>query len=125
MSSSEKNSRIFFSCWPVLTFYTWGEGVYVLILITSITLNYLFGLLVQRFRAATVHKFIIFFAVAANLALIGTFKYANFLVDNLNSLLVLAGFWTIHIEPVHLPIGISFFTFQGSATSLMSIEGKL
>jgi alginate O-acetyltransferase complex protein AlgI len=51
-------------------------------------------------------------AVAANLALIAVFKYANFLVDNVNVLLALLHLRPIVLAPVHLPLGISFFTFQ-------------
>jgi alginate O-acetyltransferase complex protein AlgI len=56
------------------------------------------------------------FAVSANLLLLGIFKYANFAVDNLNALLEMLGLARIELAavhlPIHLPIGISFFTFQ-------------
>ncbi len=47
-----------------------------------------------------------------NLVLLGFFKYAGFLVDNLNQVLPVLGLAPMDIGRVHLPIGISFFTFQ-------------
>lgn len=107
-----KDLRNIFLVVASLAFYSWGEGFYVLILVTSITLNYGFGLAVQECREGTLRKLVIAFAVAANLTLIGTFKYANFFVGNVNPVLAAAGLQAIHLQPVHLPIGISFFTFQ-------------
>ncbi len=93
-----------------LIFYAWGEHALVLLMLASITGNYLFGLALtrpgRRARAALIG------AVAFNLGLLGFFKYANFFVDNLNVLLGLTGLPALHLDPVHLPIGISFFTFQ-------------
>jgi alginate O-acetyltransferase complex protein AlgI len=51
-------------------------------------------------------------AVALNVLLLGAFKYANFFVDNLNALVSGLGMQPYELAPVHLPIGISFFTFQ-------------
>jgi alginate O-acetyltransferase complex protein AlgI len=51
-------------------------------------------------------------AVLANLGLLGVFKYANFVIDNLNLLLADIGISPVHIQAVHLPLGISFFTFH-------------
>ena len=52
-------------------------------------------------------------AVVGNLLLLVGFKYTNFLVENLNHLLVAMGRSPLHVGKVHLPIGISFFAFQG------------
>ncbi len=95
-----------------LFFYAWGEGFYVLIMLASITFNHVFGLLLERYRAAQSRRLILWLAVSVNLAILGCFKYANFLVDNLNLLLTGMDFGTLALDPVHLPIGISFFTFQ-------------
>ncbi len=92
-----------------LLFYLWGEKGFVLILLVSILVNYGFGLLVARTRDGPLGRWVLAGAVAANLALLGAFKYANFLADNLNAT---AGTPVLSLEPVHLPLGISFFTFQ-------------
>ncbi len=87
-----------------LIFYAWGEAQYLALLLLSIAGNYFFGLWIENGKK----NFAIFIAIAFNLLLLGYFKYANFLIENLNSLL------TLHIEnkKIHLPIGISFFTFH-------------
>ncbi len=55
---------------------------------------------------------ILIVAVCCNLLLLGFFKYANFITDNINVILVSFNVPAIDLNPVHLPIGISFFTFQ-------------
>ncbi len=95
-----------------LLFYAWGEGVFVAIMFASIVFNYLGGLVVARYRRETIGKYALWVAVIANLALLASFKYANFLVDNLNILISAVGHTPVNLDPVHLPIGISFFTFQ-------------
>ncbi|MGD9975013.1 MAG: MBOAT family protein [Desulfatirhabdiaceae bacterium] len=92
-----------------LFFYAWGEAGYVVIMGISILMNSLFGWLMDRFSS---RKPVLWTAIAANLALLGAFKYANFLVNNFNIIMNFLNIPVIHINPVHLPIGISFFTFQ-------------
>ncbi len=95
-----------------LFFYAWGEGFYVALMLTSVALNYIAGRLIDRFRDEHAGKIILAVTVAINLLLLGGFKYANFLVENLNMLLAAIEIPLIDLDPVHLPIGISFFTFQ-------------
>ncbi|MBW2699809.1 MAG: MBOAT family protein [Deltaproteobacteria bacterium] len=95
-----------------LLFYTWGEAEYVGIMVVSIASNYVCGRLLGRTSSPRKKRRVLIGAVAINLGLLGAFKYANFLADNLNHLLAAAGIGTLDIPQVHLPIGISFFTFQ-------------
>ena len=95
-----------------LFFYAWGEKAFVLVMLATILVNYAYGLLIDRFRGERRSKIILGIAVATNLGFLISFKYANFLTDNLNHLLTFIGAGTLHLAPVHLPIGISFFTFQ-------------
>jgi alginate O-acetyltransferase complex protein AlgI len=87
-----------------LVFYLWGEGEFVLLLLVSIVVNYFLGLLVDRIEGKTLKKILFIAAVVFNLGLLVYFKYTHFILDNLD-MSGLAG-------PIHLPIGISFFTFQ-------------
>src|SRR4051794_28160293 len=93
-----------------LFFYLWGEGFYVAVLLVSIGLNYVFGLVLARTGRRATGKAILAASVAANLGLIAFFKYANFFVDNLNVALAALELRPIALAPVHLPLGISFFT---------------
>ncbi len=91
-----------------LLFYAWGEPKFVLIMIASIFMNYVFGLLVVKRDEESYRRKILALMVCANLAVFFVFKYLNFTIENLN---VLFG----NIIPqthIRLPIGISFFTFQ-------------
>jgi alginate O-acetyltransferase complex protein AlgI len=95
-----------------LVFYAWGESYYVLLMLVSILVNYLCGLMIDRYRGRQAARGFFISAIAFNVLSISVFKYANFLVDNLNTLLSQVGVGPIELAPIHLPIGISFFTFQ-------------
>ncbi|MBW2219215.1 MAG: MBOAT family protein [Deltaproteobacteria bacterium] len=95
-----------------LLFYAWGEGFFVLVMLCSIVVNYFSGLLIEHFKEKPLSRFFFIAAVIFNLGLLSVYKYANFIVDNLNYLLSLVHVKSIILDPVHLPIGISFFTFQ-------------
>jgi len=95
-----------------LVFYAWGEGSYLLVMLLSIVANYTFGLWVHRAHQQSDAKVQIGVAIAFNLLLLVIFKYTNFLVGNLNLILVRADLPTVAVGQVHLPIGISFFTFH-------------
>ncbi|MFH1139880.1 MAG: MBOAT family O-acyltransferase [Pseudomonadota bacterium] len=97
-----------------LSFYIWGEPGYFWILLASIGGNYFFGLSIEkRILTGKNPRKALAGGVIANLALLIAYKYANLLVDSLNYFGVLAGLGPfLALNPVHLPIGISFFTFQ-------------
>ncbi|MFE6705513.1 MBOAT family O-acyltransferase [Bacillus thuringiensis] len=96
---------LFFS----LVFYAWGEPIYVFLMLFSILVNYWFGILLGNSRFTNgQRKLLLTFAIVMNTAILGYFKYANFLVDNINSIL----HTNIVLEKIPLPIGISFFTFH-------------
>lgn len=96
---------LFFS----LVFYGWGSGRYLLILLVSIFINWISGLLLSAADKTTSRKLVLAVAVAANCLLLGVFKYTDFIIANMNSLLSLQ----LPLRHIALPIGISFFTFQG------------
>ena len=91
-----------------LVFYGWWDWRYVPMLGGSIAFNYLWAGLLQRAGAAAPRRLLLGVGIAANLALLGYFKYANFLVANLDGLLRLG--WSF--DRIALPLAISFFTFE-------------
>jgi len=99
-----------------LIFYAWGEVFYLAVLLVSIISNYCFGLLIhqaqQRTRGWRTAKFYVATGIGINLILLMSFKYANFITDNVNIIITMAGLPTLDIPAIHLPLGISFFTFQ-------------
>lgn len=92
-----------------LLFYAWGEGFYVILMLVSIALNFVLGKLIDLNRD---QKRYLVLGVFLNLAILISYKYANFLVNNLDLVLLKLHISPIVLKPVHLPLGISFFTFQ-------------
>ena len=96
-----------------LFFYAWGEPVSVLLLLGSIAFNYLLGGLIGRAREGKIWgKMLVAVALTGNLGLLAFYKYAHFFLDNLNGLFRLGAVPPVIIFPIHLPIGLSFFTFK-------------
>ncbi len=92
-----------------LVFYAWGEGFFVVLMLASILTNYTIGLFIDRYREKSAKNLLLIVGLILNLGFLAYFKYANFIVDNLNAVY---GSQLLSIHTTHLPIGISFFTFQ-------------
>lgn len=107
-SDSIRNWILLFSS---LVFYAWGETSYVFVMIGSIVLGWLFGQLLVRFKSY--QKWVLLAGVSSMLAVLIFYKYANFMVQNWNQLCLKFQLpFTIQHKLIHLPIGVSFFTFQ-------------
>ena len=92
-----------------LFFYAWGEVKFVFIMILSICINYIFGLIIDRFRNDKKKSYTaITLMCIYNISILFVFKYLGFVVRNFNEIV----HYDIHIPNIALPIGISFFTFQ-------------
>ncbi|WP_391205943.1 MBOAT family O-acyltransferase [Psychrobacillus sp. L4] len=92
-----------------LIFYAWGEPIYIIIMLVSTVTDYSFGLLLDRPKLTPLkRKWIVASSIVINLALLSYFKYADFLIQNVNALLGT----NIPLTELPLPIGISFYTFQ-------------
>ena len=89
-------------------FYAWGEPKFFVIMLGSILLNYIFGIAVDRYRDSKGVKGLLAMAVGSNLLVLFIFKYLNFSVGMVNSILG----DVLKVPGILLPIGISFFTFQ-------------
>ena len=92
-----------------LIFYAWGEPLYILLMLFSTLLDYTNGRLMERFGVTKGRRvFFLCCSVCINLLLLSFFKYADFIVSLING-----AFGTGIAAPgIHLPIGISFYTFQ-------------
>ena len=89
-----------------LIFYAWGEPVYILLMMASITINFFIGKAIDVSQDKKSKKALII-GVAVNILFIAVFKYMGFFVRTINA------FGTNIPEPkIALPIGISFYTFQ-------------
>lgn len=99
-----------------LFFYAYSGLRFLPLMLVSIIINYLGGLLAAPGRRGRRGWLVV--NVAANLALLGWFKYANFLADSLEAVHIV-----LPIPEIVLPIGISFFTFQGMSYVLDVYRG--
>ena len=88
-----------------LLFYAWGEPIYVFLMLGSVAVNYVAGLLIDHSHQ---HRRLALAAgLCCNVAILGTFKYADFIASSLSGIGV-----PVPAPHIALPIGISFYTFQ-------------
>lgn len=107
-----------------LFFYGWWEPVYLWLILASITFNYTVGQYVgAEFKNWRVNpkKLFLVLGITGNLGLLAYFKYAGFLVDIANHFTA----DTFAIEPIILPLAISFFTFQQITYLVDQYYGKV
>jgi alginate O-acetyltransferase complex protein AlgI len=91
-----------------LFFYYKSSGIYFLLLLLSSVVDYGLSQIIYRESRDSVKKFYLVISVILNLALLGYFKYMNFLIVTYNDMF--HGNFALH--NVFLPVGISFYTFQ-------------
>lgn len=92
-----------------LFFYAWGEPIYVGLLLLSTVFNYFIGIEIEkREDNKKLQKSILVLGVVLNLTMLTVFKYTNFLIGIVNTVLP----HDLPLTKITLPIGISFFTFQ-------------
>ncbi len=112
--------RNIFLLFASLFFYAWGETHYVVTMLVIIILNYFFGILLDSSFLNTVstqnvrfkRKVSLFIMLAINLLPLIYYKYSVFLTENFYRIFSIENKdFDPHSGP-HLPIGISFFTFQ-------------
>ena len=101
-----KNSFLFLSS---LVFFAWGGVSYSSLLIISILFNYVIGILIGK---SSHRKTWLTIGIVINLSFLIVFKYANFIISNINSCLSWLDIPDINNPSILLPIGISFYTFQ-------------
>ncbi|MBP5236244.1 MAG: MBOAT family protein [Clostridia bacterium] len=106
-----------------LIFYGWGEPVYILVMIFSVTSAFLLGFFISKYRESNIKlsRLFLIISVCVSLALLFFFKYFNFVAENLMLLTGQNG--GLVIEGLKLPIGISFYTFQIMSYSIDLYRG--
>lgn len=103
-----------------ILFYAWGEPVYVILMLVSTAANYALALIYKPDGTLTRRRVLTVAAVALNIGMLAFFKYADFVICNVNSLLSL----NIPQPNIPLPIGISFFIFQALSYVLDVFRGE-
>ncbi|MTD14124.1 MBOAT family protein [Nakamurella sp. YIM 132087] len=98
-----------------LFFYTWGAGPYIWLLLACMVLNFTAGIVIDSDKLADQQrrrKTLLILTLIADVAILGIWKYAGFLSQQVNSLSESLGLGSTAIISLALPIGISFFTFH-------------
>lgn len=88
-----------------LVFYSFGRPDWLVLLMVSVGCNYFAGLMIKKL--INFKKIVLTTALIINLGILFCFKYLNFFTE------ILSGFCAIVPTSIALPIGVSFFTFQG------------
>ncbi len=110
-----------------LIFYSWGEPVYILLMLFSIALNYSCGLIIGHIDSNNSpsrnrnKKIALVIAVVINIGLLFVFKYADFAIGSYNAIFGRH----VHLLKIALPIGISFYTFQAMSYVIDVYRGKV
>ena len=92
-----------------LIFYSWGEPKYIILMLISILVNYIFGRILDKCNKKKNKTIVLIFSIIFNLGLLVYFKYFNFIATNIDNII---GHNVIPNKNIVLPIGISFYTFQ-------------
>lgn len=92
-----------------LLFYAWGETTLVWVMVSSICCNHFAAILIERMKTAGKRKGVLAVAILCNLGALAYFKYMDFFISNWN---FISGM-ELPLRHIVLPIGISFYTFQG------------
>lgn len=101
-----------------LVFFAWSQPKYLWIILLNIVVNYLAAMLMQN---RVIRKPVLLLCLLANFGLLFYFKYFNFVVESVNNVL----HRQIVVPEIILPIGISFFTFQGVSYAIDVYRGTV
>ncbi|QDS34086.1 MBOAT family O-acyltransferase [Brevibacillus brevis] len=105
-----------------LIFYAWGEPVYIIIMIFTTVFDYINGLVIDKYsHRKPIARAVLLGSICGSLAILSFFKYAGFVVSNVNDLFGLQ----IQVADLPLPVGISFYTFQTMSYVVDVYRGKV
>ena len=104
-----------------IVFYAWGEPLWIILLIASVTANFVFGIFIEKMRNTKWKALPVILSLVLSLGLLAVFKYSGFVVENLNAVLP----FSIPAPAFTLPIGISFYTFQIISYIMDAYWGKV
>jgi alginate O-acetyltransferase complex protein AlgI len=93
-------------------FYAWGEPAFVLVLIASSLIDYLLALRLTEPAPLRERRLWLALGIVLNIGMLAFYKYADFIITNLNALLTLSGTRQIALLQLALPIGVSFVVFE-------------
>lgn len=107
-----------------IVFYAFGEPVYVVLMFISIINDFFHALFINKAKEKDKQKLataLLVSSLIVNLGLLGFFKYADFLIENIN---IIFNSNIVYLD-IALPIGISFYTFQTMSYTIDVYLGKV
>jgi alginate O-acetyltransferase complex protein AlgI len=109
-------------------FYGWANPAFMGLMLLSTAIDYVCGLRLGRTEpGAPGRRAWLVGSITSNLALLGFFKYFNFLVDSCTALASALGLEHLRLDAgfrVALPLGISFYTFQSMSYTIDVYRGR-
>ncbi len=93
-------------------FYSWGAPKFIFVILATTFLDFHLVAWMSQSESRLRRRALLTLSVSINLGLLFYFKYSNFFIENLNSVLALAGLREVCWTKLVLPIGISFYTFE-------------
>jgi D-alanyl-lipoteichoic acid acyltransferase DltB (MBOAT superfamily) len=94
-------------------FYAWWDWRFSFLMLSNSLFDYFAGLLLMRYQKPLARRVILISSFAANLGMLGYFKYFNFFMDNIQAAMSSVGWKMDEVTlRIVLPVGISFYTFQ-------------
>ena len=107
-------------------FYGWWDWRFLSLIAFSSLVDFLIGLALNKQHEAKYRKLLLYLSVAANLGILGVFKYFNFFVSSFSAALELFSI-EVHTTTLNiiLPVGISFYTFQTLSYTIDIYHKKL
>ena len=118
---SRKSLRNLILLLASLVFSGWFQISLTLVLVGSVTMNYLAGIAIERAAGEKQKRFLFILAVILNIGLLVLFKYLGFLGHTLSGLISMAGLNPFVIKEIAMPLGISFYTFK-ALSYLISVK---
>jgi len=106
-------------------FFFISNNVFISLLIYSTLLDFYLGKAIYDSKSKRNKKIFLIASISGNLGLLGFFKYANFMIDEINKIAQSVGISNIGSLELILPIGISFYTFQTISYTVDIYRGKL
>lgn len=101
-----------------ILFYSWGEPIYMMLMLLAVVVNFIAGIFIGNSESTSTRKTWLIIGVAADLLILGSFKYLGFFASSLVSIGI-----PVPVPEIALPIGISFYIFQ-SISYLVDVYRK-
>ncbi|MBN8692023.1 MAG: MBOAT family protein [Bacteroidetes bacterium] len=105
-------------------FYAWGAPLFIFAILLTTTVDFYFVKLLNNAADDKKRKLWLILSLSLNVGMLFYFKYCNFFIENVNTILNAAGMQEVSWTKVVLPIGISFYTFE-SITYVVDVYRRL